>query len=155
MKDSTPEVNKVLFSKLGRLLSFLHRSGIALESVVQKAANKHIRTALSGVLLETNQYKREVDAQMQCLRPPGMDFLDATDDPMLPGTVSTTHLIDEVATDDQIMNVCCNEEVNFEKEYRNILNEYFPYNGLRDMLRHQLNGFKCAFMQLKLLRSVM
>jgi len=58
-------------------------------------------------------------------------------------------------SDKKIIEVCCSAEAYFEKEYRILLNEYFPYTGLRDMLTYQLNGIKSAFMQLKLLNSVM
>jgi hypothetical protein len=38
--------------------------------------------------------------------------------------------------------------------YQEILNESFLYEGLRKMIRYQLNGILCAFMQLKLLNAV-
>jgi hypothetical protein len=60
----------------------------------------------------------------------------------------------DIATDKEIMTECCKTEIYFEKAYRNVLNEYFPDDGLRNMLTYQLNGIKCAFMQLKLLRTV-
>jgi hypothetical protein len=156
MKDPILEANRVLSEKLNRLLSFLHRSGKSLENAVQKATSKNIKKALGGVLLETNQYKREVDAQIQCLVTESIKPVAIQDDKRtLRRPRGSIHRNKGAVTDEQIMDQCCNEEINLEKEYRDILNEFFPYHGLRDMLRHQLSGFKCAFMQLKLLRSVM
>jgi hypothetical protein len=38
--------------------------------------------------------------------------------------------------------------------YRDILNESFLYDGLRKLIRYQLNGILCSFTQLRLLYSV-
>jgi hypothetical protein len=54
-----------------------------------------------------------------------------------------------------IVQRCCQAETYFEKAYRSILNEFFPYKPLRDMLRYQITGIYSVFRQLKLLNSVM
>jgi uncharacterized protein (TIGR02284 family) len=144
--------NKAISAKLCRLLNFLHHATEEFENIAKKIHDKNIKMSVQEVALETNQYKSELDSHLTSLRIKNVD-----DDSDVNGEnkklIADNSLID-IATDKEIMAECCKSEIYFEKAYRNVLNEYFPDDGLRNMLIYQLNGIKCAFMQLKLLRSV-
>jgi hypothetical protein len=146
------KINKMISAKLCRLLSFLHEADEEFEKVAQKIKDKNIKMSIRGIVLETRQYKRELNSQLQSLRVKEIKSMDIirglnTDE------VLNNHLNNKITSDKEIVELCCKSEANFEKAYRNVLNEYFPFNTLRNVLIYQLNGIKCAFMQLKLLRS--
>jgi uncharacterized protein (TIGR02284 family) len=146
------KINKVISAKLCKLLAFLHHATEEFESVSKKIKDKNIKMSVREVALETNQYKSELDSHLTSLRIKRMDDTDVINGEKK-NLINNNSTID-IATDKEIMTECCKTEIYFEKAYRNVLNEYFPDDGLRNMLTYQLNGIKCAFMQLKLLRTV-
>lgn len=148
------KINKIISAKLCKLLSFLHQAGEELEKVARKIKDKNIKMSVRSIALETNQYKHELNSQLESLRIKRIRNIDIMCGVNTAEVLKNNHLNDKTTTDKEIIELCCKSEVNFEKKYRNILNEYFPYHELRNMLVYQLNGIKCAFMQLKLLRSV-
>ncbi len=148
------KINKIISAKLCKLLSFLHQASEELEKVARKIKDKNIKMSVRSIALETNQYKHELNSQLESLRIKRIRNIDIMCGINTAEVLKNNHLNDKTTTDKEIIELCCKSEVNFEKEYRNILNEYFPYHELRNMLVYQLNGIKCAFMQLKLLRSV-
>jgi hypothetical protein len=109
--------------------------------------------SIRSIILETNQYKRELNSQLQSLRIKEIKSIDVIQGVNTEEVLKHNHFHDKITTDKEIIELCCKSEANFEKAYRNVLNEYFPLNNLRNILIYQLNGIKCAFMQLKLLRS--
>src|SRR6266487_6170003 len=160
------KIDKEISGKLCRLLSFLHLACEEFEKFANKIKDKKIKVTVRGIIVETNQYKRELNAQLQSLNIKDINISDSPntvedspntveDSPNTVEVLKNNHLNNKTTTDKEIIELCCKSEIYFEKEYRNVLNEYFPYNGLRDMLIYQLNGIKCAFMQLKLLKSVL
>ena len=147
------KINKMISAKLFSLLSFLHHAGEEFEKNAQKIKDKNIKMSIRSIVLETNQYKRELNAQLQSLRIKEIKSIDIEHSINTKGGLNNNVLNDQVSTDKEIIELCCKSEASFEKAYRNILNEHFPFNTLRNILTYQLNGIKCSFMQLKLLRS--
>jgi hypothetical protein len=146
------KINKMISAKLCRLLLFLHKASEEFEKIAQKARDKNIKMSIRGVILEAKQYKRELNSQLQSLKVKEIKSIDIIPVLNMEEVLINTHLNDKIATDEEILELCCKSEVNFEKAYRNVLNEHFALHTLREMLIYQLNGIKCAFMQLKLLR---
>ena len=146
------KINKIISAKLCRLLSFLHEADEEFEKVAEKIKDKNIKMSIRGIVLETRQYKRELNSQLQSLRVKEIKSIDIIRGLNTDGVLNN-HLNNKIISDKEIVELCCKSEANFEKAYRNVLNEYFPFNTLRNLLIYQLNGIKCAFMQLKLLRS--
>jgi hypothetical protein len=147
------KINKMISAKLCRLLSFLHKAGEEFEKIAQKIKDNNIKMSIRSIILETNQYKRELNSQLQSLRIKEIKSIDVIQGVNTGEVLKHNHFHDKITTDKEIIELCCKSEANFEKAYRNVLNEYFPLNNLRNILIYQLNGIKCAFMQLKLLRS--
>jgi len=150
---SMQNINKVISAKLYRLLSFLHNATEEFETAARKIKDKNFRMSVREVALETSQYKSELDSHLNSLRIKSINdvtVVSIENDKRLLSDNATINFV----TDEEIIKECCKSEIHFEKAYRNVLNEYFPDHGLRNMLTYQLNGIKCAFMQLKLLRAV-
>jgi hypothetical protein len=138
---------KLLAKKLCRLSSFLNHACEEFDKVARYVKEKKIRMSVRSVVLETRQYMNELDSQLQTLSVKCIIR-------RVNNELNNRQMMNNI-TDKKIIKLCCKSEEYFEKAYRSILNEYFPYTGLRDILIYQLNGIKCAFMQLKLLNSVM
>jgi uncharacterized protein (TIGR02284 family) len=147
------KINKAISAKLCKLLTFLHNATEEFESAAVNIKDKNIRMSVREVALETNQYKYELDSHLNSLRIKSVDNLDIVPSETDKKLFNDNDIIG-FHSDEEIIEKCCKTEIHFEKAYRNILNEYFPDHGLRNILTYQLNGIKCAFMQLKLLRSV-
>jgi hypothetical protein len=149
------KINKLVSLKLFKLLSFLHNATEGFEIAAEKINDKNIRQSVREVALETNQYKHELNSQMKSLKVKKIKDSDVMNNGIITDETRQNNYNDStIVTDKEMIQLCCNSEIYFEKAYRNILNEFFPFEELRKMLTYQLNGIKCAFMQLKLLRSV-
>ena len=141
------KVNKPVANKLCRLSSFLHHACEQFENVAKEIKDKKIRMSVRSVAIKTKQYMGELDSQLQMLRVACTQRRIKNRE-----EINSTYV--KNIPDKKIVQLCCDTEVYFEKAYRSILNEYFPFKPLRDMLRYQITGIYYAFRQLKLLNSV-
>ena len=140
---------KLLAKKLCRLSSFLHHACEEFENITKQIRAKNIRMGVRSVVIKTEQYERELNSQLYMLQIKGTterlnNFKEK----------DSKRVNNKNMSDKKIIELCCNSEVFFSNAYHSILNEYFPYKPLRDMLRYQLTGIYDAFRQLKLLNSV-
>jgi hypothetical protein len=144
------KVDDAITYKLCTLSLFLDHACEEFENLAKHIKDNNIKMSVRSVAVETKQYISELNAQLKMLSRKKI-FSKIKNAEKIKGL----DIKNESVSDKKIIEFCCTAESYFEKAYRNILNEYFPYSGIRDMLIYQLNGIKCAFMQLKLLRSVM
>src|SRR6476469_6049856 len=133
-------------SKLCRLSSFLHNASEEFENVAKYIRDKKIEMSIRSVALTTKQYTQELSSQLSMLR---INCVLRYNDER------SKYVVNKNVSDKKIVEHCCNNEVFFSRAYKSILNEYFPFKPLRDMLRYQLTGIQASFRQLKLLNSVM
>lgn len=143
-------VVKPFTEKIYTLLSLLRRTREEFELVSEEMDDDHVRHTLRGFALETNQYEQELKSQLKML-----EIKETTAVPFInyDELLINIHSILNAGSLREILNTCMATESFFEKAYRGVLNEYFPYQSLRDILVYQLNGIKCSFMKLKLLNS--
>src|SRR5215813_11750550 len=141
------KINEIISAKLIKLLLFLHHASESLENAAKRTKDKDIRQSIREVVLETNQYKQELNAQLQSLRIKRIKDAELIgNDVNVPQILQPVYATDITVSDKEMIELCCKSEVHFEKAYRNVLNEFFLQDGLRNMLVYQLNGVKCAFM---------
>ena len=143
------KINKSFTDKLCSLLSFLNYTRKEFELVTEEMDEDPVRMAIRGVAVEANQYELELKTHLQNLSIPRNLFSNniINCDELLNnirGIINAESLND-------ILDICAKSERFFETAYRNILNEYFPYPSLHEMLVYQLNGIKYTFMKIKLL----
>src|SRR5919197_1300695 len=129
--------------KLCRLSSFLHHASEEFENAAKQIKEKKIKMSIRSVALKTRQYTQELNSQMSMLRVKCVLRNSNSER-------KSDHPANKDISDKKIVELCCNSEVFFLKAYKSILNEYFPFKPLRDMLRYQLTGIQSAFRQLKL-----
>src|SRR3954454_10550678 len=116
-------INRVISAKLWRLLSFLHNATEEFEDAARKIKDKNIKMSVREVALETNQYKSELDSHLNSLRIKSINDIEIVSINSK-GKLLRFNAIFDTRTDEDIIEDCCKSEIYFEKEYRNILNEY-------------------------------
>ena len=136
----------IIVEKLTRLLNALQTVKDNYEQTALRIRNKQLRLSLLGLAQESKQYANELIAHIETLggkmneRFKG-DFnrMDSND----------AHLVlMDGKTDLREMNL---GEQLLMKTYREILNEPFLYDNIRQMIRYQQNGLMHCFSQLKML----
>ena len=142
--------NKYVARKLNELLDILHELKVGLEQVAESVTDKQIRKTITSVALESSQYATEITSKIQSLggrpHPSGLErkFNLMGLDPKA-GNVKVTP-----EAEPEVLARCYSSENFIVKAYRDFLNEYTPYEDVRSLIRAQLNGILCAFVQLKL-----
>jgi len=135
-----------ILEKIENLCNLLLKGKREYEQVASVVPDKDLRRTILTLAQESNQYACELFSQIQSLG--GITQEEKTDE-------SECELDIKVLTDEnEILSFCKMNEKKMVSAYREILNESFIYEGLRKMIRYQLNGILCAFMQLKLLSSL-
>ncbi|HRH48190.1 MAG TPA: hypothetical protein PLP23_05550 [Panacibacter sp.] len=142
---------KPVIEKIHLLISFLHQTREEFELVSKEIDDDHLRLTLRSFALETNQYEQELKSQLQMLRINEIPVISIFNCEEL---LKNIRSIMNAASLKETLVICTATERFFEKAYRNVLNEYFPYQWLRDILIYQLNSIKCSFMKIKLLNSI-
>ena len=145
------KTSKKIASKLCALLLFLHKTSEEFETVGEEIKDNNVKMTMRGLAIETCQYEYELNSQLQSLR---IKDINLPTSKSVEGVLKKNHLVVKAPTEKAILVMCRKSEASFNKAYRNILNEYFPYPDLKSMLVYQLNGIKCAFMKMKLLNSI-
>jgi uncharacterized protein (TIGR02284 family) len=132
-----------LLKKINNVCNLLKQGKKEYEQVAVNVTDKDLRRTMLSLAQESNQYACELSSQIL--------------------TLGGTPEIDEAVLADEIKNVngeeemitlCLKNEKKMLSAYREILNESFLYDGLRKMIRYQLNEMLCAFMQAKQIGSL-
>lgn len=145
-------ISQTLQSKLQHLISFLCEVTRGFDTVAEEIDNDDLKTAMIAVAVETNQYAGEICHQLQQLNiniaknGPDSSVWKKIEMEML--NVSGNYKGGEIAA------LCKNCEIYFSKFYTDVLQEYFPYNKLKDIISFQLYAAQCALMKIKLLNSI-
>ena len=130
-----------LLEKMNNLCSLLLQEKKEFEQVATTLTNKNLRYTMLLLAQESNQYAHELSSQIHSLG--GVSEIEKIKEPELKDEIK--NLNDE----NQILTFCKMNEKKLIGAYREILNESFLYEGLRKMIRYQLNEMLCAFMQVK------
>ena len=135
-----------LLEKMNNLCSLLRQGKKEYEQVATTMANKDLRTTMLTLAQESNQYACELVSQIHSLG--GVPELEKINEPELEDEIKNFN------DENEILTFCRVNERKMVGAYQEILNESFLYEGLRKMIRYQLNEMLCAFMQVKQLNSL-
>ena len=135
-----------LLEKMNNILSLLWRGKKQYEQVAITLADKDLRRTMLRLAQESNQYARELSSQIHTLG--GAPEMEKSDEARFGEEIKNLH------GDDEIITYCQKNENKMISAYQEILNGSLLYEGLRKMIRYQLNEMLCAFMQVKQLRSL-
>lgn len=144
--------NKYVARQLNDLLDILHELKTGLEQVADSVTDKQLRKTISSVALESNQYAAEITSKIQSLGgKPHHSSLHRKFN-LMGFDPAGSSIVD---TEPAALARCYSSENSIIKAYRNFLNEYTPYEDVRSLVRTQLNGILCAFVQLKLVNMAL
>jgi hypothetical protein len=145
-------ISHSLQGKLQHLISFLCQVTRGFDTVAEEIDNEDLRTAMIAVAVETDQYAGEICHQLKQLNIPiakdGLDSSIWTRIEMDMRNAGSKLRGAEIAT------LCKNCEMYFSKFYSDVLQEYFPYHKLKEIISFQLYAAQCALMKIKLLNSM-
>ena len=140
----------IILDKLNRLLNALQEVKNNYEQVARRIQNIQLKLSLLGLAQESKQYANELIAHIETLGGKLQDKfksdfnrVEAVEVNMdIPG-----YMVDLVQ-----MNL---GEQMVLKTYRDVLNEPFLYDTIRQMIRYQHNGLLHCFSQIRMLYATM
>ena len=142
---------KQVEDKLCTLLSFLTQLPGKLEMIADEIDNENLRNALCAVAIESNEYAKELNAQLRSLAiiPPDPVINNLEEE-----IIENSLLYSSKEKGKEVLSICENCETFFSQLYTDLLTSYLPNASLKDMMNYQLLGIKSAFMRIKFLNSL-
>jgi uncharacterized protein (TIGR02284 family) len=140
----------LVFTKLEFLLHSLLRARKAFEEIASSLKNRQLQQTIIGLAHESRQYATELDSYVHTLGMETEKHSSAND-----FHESPTELVEWVFPEEEkdVLRWCAKREKSIVLVYREILNEPYLYEGIRKMIRYQLNGVMHSFAQMKLLNT--
>jgi uncharacterized protein (TIGR02284 family) len=135
-----------LLEKMNNILRLLWRGKKQYEQVATTVADKDLRCTLLSLAQESNQYAHELSSQILALG--GAPEMEKTNEDGMGEEIKNLN------SDNEMISFCQKNENKMISAYQEILNGSLLYEGLRKMIRYQLNEMLCAFMQVKQLMSL-
>ncbi|HTN05108.1 hypothetical protein [Agriterribacter sp.] len=149
IKASTYKTPPSIIEGICQLLDVLKTGREQYERAAFSVADPQFRYAISVLAQENNQYECELASQLSIL---GVNVDTEPTQSIRKTDVTTDQLTgSKVALPVQLLQYCRENEKQVINAYRKILNEPYLMDGVRKLMRTQLNGIMYAFLQLKLL----
>ena len=140
----------IILEKLTRLLVALQEVKNHYEQVAKRIHNKQLRLSILGLAQESKQYANELIAHIETLGGIMHDRLKTDFNKM-----EDSGEIQEIAGNTEELVGLKLEEQQVMKTYREVLNEPFLYDTIRQMVRYQQNGLLHCFSQIRMLYATL
>ena len=140
----------VILEKLTRLLHALQEVKNHYERVAKRIQNKQLKLSILGLAQESKQYANELIAHIETLGGIMQDRIK-TDFNRMEGT---EEILEVSGISEDLLGLKL-EEQQVMKTYREVLNEPFLYDTVRQMVRYQQNGLLHCFSQIRMLYSTL
>jgi len=140
----------IILDKLTRLLNALQEVKNNYEQVAKRIQNAQLRLSLLALAQESKQYANELIAHIETL---GGKMQDKTK--------TDFNRVDETDTNIEVPGYMVDlvqlnlGEQMVLKTYREVLNEPFLYDTIRQMVRYQQNGLLHCFSQIRMLYATL
>ena len=140
----------IILDKLNRLLHALQDVKNNYERTAKNIQNKQLKLSLLGLAQESKQYANELIAHIETLGGRlherfKTDFNRVEDDLQLAENSDSKEEMKQLNIGEQLVL----------KTYRDVLNEPFLYDTIRQMVRYQQNGLLHCFSQIRMLYATM
>ena len=135
-----------LLEKINNICRLLWQGKKEYEQAATTTKDKDLRCTMLNLAQESNQYAHELSSQIHTLG--GVPETEKIIEPGLREEIKNLN------DDNEILIFCKTNEKKMIGAYREILNESYLYEGLRKMMRYQLNEMLCIFMQAKQLSAL-
>lgn len=153
IKATSFKIPQYIAERLFRLMDILKNEKEKYEQASLTIHDKQFKQNISILAQENSQYVSELTSQLQSL-----GVYDCIDSPEKIEAAGKHLSISEVNSDTtsanlNILEFCKDSEKKMISAYREVLNEPYLLEGLRAIIRRQLNGIMYAFLKLKLLEG--
>jgi uncharacterized protein (TIGR02284 family) len=136
----------VILDKLNRLLNALQDVKNHFELAAKRIHNHQLKLSILGLAQESKQYANELIAHIETLGGEMQDHIKAEFN-----SVSGSAEDSEIPANSEILVGLKIEEQHVMKTYRDVLNEPYLYDTIRQMIRYQQNGLLHCFSQIRML----
>ena len=140
----------IILEKLTRLLNALQEVKNHYEHVAKRIHNQQLKLSILGLAQESKQYANELIAHIETLGGILHDKVKS-DCNRLDGNIESQSLAG--SAEDLIQLKIGEQQVM--KTYRDVLNEPFLYDTIRQMVRYQQNGLLHCFSQIRMLYATL
>jgi hypothetical protein len=140
----------IILDKLTRLLNALQEVKNHYEVVAKRIHNQQIKLSILGLAQESKQYANELIAHIETLGGVLQDRIK-TDCNRMDGSLESQPT--NSSAEDLIQLKIGEQQVM--KTYRDVLNEPFLYDTIRQMVRYQQNGLLHCFSQIRMLYATL
>ena len=150
LRANIKKTPRYVLEKLDYLHNLLQEVKKKYEDVATYIRDKQLQRTVISLAQESNQYASELASMIKTL---GGEMIHSSDYAKIvrqPEHSSSTNILDY---EKEILGICAACEKKMISAYREILNEPYLYEGIRNLIRSQFNGVLCAFLQVKLLSS--
>jgi hypothetical protein len=140
----------IILEKLTRILNALQEVKNHYEQVAKRIRNKQLQLSILGLAQESKQYANEIIAHIETLggklhervKSDCNKLEDQDGCAEIPGTA------------EDLIGLRLEEQMVM-KTYRDVLNEPFLYDTIRQMIRYQQNGLLHCFSQIRMLYATL
>ena len=140
----------IILEKLTRLLNALQEVKNHYELVAKRIQNRQLKLSILGLAQESKQYANELIAHIETL---GGKLNERTKSEC--NRVDESGDLQEIpCMTDELIGLKLGEQ-QVMKTYRDILNEPFLYDTIRQMIRYQQNGLLHCFSQIRMLYATL
>lgn len=149
IQSSTYKAPPYVLEGLSHLLNILISEKEKYERIAFSVSDRQLKYAVSTLAQESNQYICELASQLRSLGADvdtGYHEITGKEYPR-----SEMAVAGDAALTLSTLAFCLESEKRLISAYRAVLNEPFLMDGVRKLMRSQLNGIMYAFLQLKLL----
>jgi uncharacterized protein (TIGR02284 family) len=140
----------IILEKLTRLLLALQDVKNHYEQVAKRVHNRQLKLSILGLAQESKQYANELIAHIETLGGTMQERLKSEFNKL-----DTSGDISEKSGNTEDLIGLKLEEQRVMKTYREVLNEPFLYDTIRQMVRYQQNGLLHCFSQIRMLYATL
>jgi hypothetical protein len=151
MKLSMENITDALKGKLENLVSYLFQITRGFENIAVDIECANLKTALIALSVEAKQYAEEISNQLQEL---DVVIPYTANDQLWKKIESDIHEQAAFSKGGEIVALCNNCEIYFNRFYEDILLEYLPLKNFKEIITYQLYATRFSFMKIRLLNSI-
>ena len=151
MKLTMEVISDALKGKLETLVSYLCQITKEFESIAVDIECTNLKTAIFALSVEAKQYAKEISSQLEVLN---VSIPFTATDHLWKKIESAIHEQAGFSKGGEILALCNNCEIYFNKFYEDILLEYLPLKNFKEIITYQLYATKFSFMKIRLLNRL-